>query len=196
MNKEKIYTAALLGVFILELFIAFELNALKEGLYGKVEALGGRIDKVAIDTDGKLLAIGKKYEKLAEIKSAGTSVTKVQYIEKQDKSDADIELKEQKPKVTVKVNGGEKYNFDLLEKETAKFESGKLILEKNASLDLNLVTDEPTQSRWSVTTAANADKEALLGVSYRLGKSVSADVFVGQHIKPYYGLTWSIGSKN
>ena len=158
--------------------------------------LQGKVNQISIDTDGRLIAMDKKYEKMAETQNTQVIRTEVTYVPKSDRTDADIEIRDEKPKVNVKVNDGKKYSFDLLENETSKFDSGKLVLEKSASYNLNLVTDEYKKSRWSVTTALNADKEALFGVSYNLGRSVSADIFVGQHIKPYYGLTWSIGSKN
>lgn len=195
MNKERIYVAVLIGLLVLELVMAFELRSLRQEIAKSVDTLSGNINRISFDTEGKLAAIDKKYERLAEIKSSAAQATSAEYVAKTDKQDADVELKENKPKITVKVNGGEKYSFDLLENETAKFDKGKLVLEKSSSLDLNLVTDEYKKSRWSITTAANADKEALFGVSYRLGRSVSADIFVGQHIKPYFGLTWSVGAR-
>ena len=193
MNKEKIYIAALIAVFIIELFIALELSCIRREIRGSIDNLAGEVNRISVDTDGRLASIDKKYDKLAELKGSAVAASSVEYIPKKDKQDADVEIREEKPKVTVKVNGGEKYAFDLLENEKSKFDSGKLVLEKKASLDLNLVTDEYKQSRWRITTAANSDKEALFGVSYSLGRSVSADIFIGQHIKPYFGLTWSIG---
>lgn len=195
MNREKIYVAALIGFFILELFMAFELRSLRQEITENMDTLAGNMNRISLDTEGKLAAIDKKYEKLAEINSSAHQATSAQYVLKTEKEDADVELREEKPKITVKVNGGKKYSFDLLENEAAKFDKGKLVLEKSSSLDLNLVTDEYKKSRWSITTAANADKEALFGVSYSLGRSVSADIFVGQHIKPYFGLTWSVGAR-
>lgn len=195
MNRERIYVAVLIGLLVLELVMAFELRSIRQEIAESMDNLSGNINKISIDTDGKLAAIDKKYERLAEIKSSAAQVTSAEYVAKTDKQDADVELKENKPKITVKVNGGEKYSFDLMENEAAKFDKGKLVLEKSSSIDLNLVTDEYKKSRWSITTAANADKEALFGVSYRLGRSVSADIFVGQHIKPYFGLTWSVGAR-
>ena len=195
MNRERIYVAVLIGLLVLELVMAFELRSIRQEIAESMDNLSGNINKISIDTEGKLAAIDKKYERLAEIKSSAAQVTNAEYVAKTDKQDADVELKENKPKITVKVNGGEKYSFDLMENEAAKFDKGKLVLEKSSSIDLNLVTDEYKKSRWSITTAANADKEALFGVSYRLGRSVSADIFVGQHIKPYFGLTWSVGAR-
>ena len=195
MNRERIYVAVLIGLLVLELVMAFELRSIRQEIAESMDNLSGNINKISIDTEGKLAAIDKKYERLAEIKSSAAQVTSAEYVAKTDRQDADVELKEEKPKITVKVNGGKKYSFDLLENEAAKFDKGKLVLEKSSSIDLNLVTDEYKKSRWSITTAANADKEALFGVSYRLGRSVSADIFVGQHIKPYFGLTWSVGAR-
>lgn len=195
MNKERIYVAVLIGFLILELVMAFELRSLRQEIAKSVDTFSGNINRISFDTEGKLAAIDNKCERLAEIKSSAVQVTSAEYVAKTDRQDADVELKEEKPKITVKVNGGEKYSFDLLENEAVKFDKGKLVLEKSSSIDLNLVTDEYKKSRWSITTAANADKEALFGVSYRLGRSVSADIFVGQHIKPYFGLTWSVGAR-
>ena len=193
MNKEKIYMAAVTAVLVIELFMALELSCIRRELGGSIDNLRGEVNRISVDTNGRLASIDKKYDKLAEIKGSAVAAASIEYIPKTHKQDADVELREANPKVTVKVNGGEEYRFDLLENEKSKFDSGKLVLEKKASLDLNLVTDEYKQSRWRITTAANSDKEALFGVSYSLGRSVNADIFIGQHIKPYFGLTWSIG---
>lgn len=194
VNKEKIYMAAVTAVLVIELFMAHEISCIRGELRGSIDNLTGELNRMSVDTNGRLAAIDKKYDKLAEIKGYTMAATSVEYIPKADKQDADVEIREKKPKVTVKVNGGEKYRFDLLENEKSKFDNGKLVLEKKSSLDLNLVTDEHKQSRWRIITAANSNKEALFGVSYSLGRSVSADIFIGQHIKPYFGLTWSIGA--
>lgn len=194
VNKEKIYMAAVTAVLVIELFMAYEISCIRRELRGSIDNLTGELNRMSVDTNGRLAAIDKKYDKLAEIKGYAMAATSVEYIPKADKQDADVEIREEKPKVTVKVNGGEKYRFDLLENEKSKFDNGKLVLEKKSSLDLNLVTDEHKQSRWRIITAANSNKEALFGVSYSLGRSVSADIFIGQHIKPYFGLTWSIGA--
>lgn len=155
--------------------------------------MNDKINTVSVNTDGKLQKLDEQYTKLAEIKSTNTVKTEIRYIEKETAADPDIELNHEKPNVSVKVNGGETYKFDLLEDESSKFEKGKLDINQSSSMKLDITTDDYKKSKWQLTTAVNADKDTLFGLSYSLGHSVSANAFVGHGIKPYYGLTWQIG---
>ena len=105
-------------------------------------------------------------------------------------------MTKEKPNVSVRVNGGETYKFNLLEDESSKFEKGKLDISQSSSMKLDITADDYKKSKWQITTAVNADKDTLFGLSYSLGHSVSANTFVGHGIKPYYGLTWQIGGYN
>ncbi len=75
-------------------------------------------------------------------------------------------------------------------------EDGKLVITQGMTSDINLVTNDYKRSKWSITTAVNSDKKVMGGINYDLGNCVSASVFIGQGIKPYYGLTYKIGSHN
>lgn len=152
------------------------------------------MDSVAINTNGKLQDLESQYGKLANIKTTGIAQKEIVYVQKQSKDDADIELNTTKPKITVAVNGGKKYSFDLLQTETDKFEQGKLVLTNSSAMDVDVTTDEYKKSKWQLTTAMNSDKQVLGGLSYSLGHNISAGVYIGQGIKPYYGLNWNIGS--
>ena len=152
-----------------------------------------KISSVSVNTDGKLQKLDEQYTKLAEMKSTNTIKTEIRYVEKETSSDSDIEFNREKPNVSVRVNGGETYNFNLLENESSKFEKGKLDISQSSSIKLDITTDDYKKSKWQVTTAVNADKDTLFGLSYSLGHSVSANAFIGHGIKPYYGLTWQIG---
>lgn len=158
--------------------------------------MNDKINSVSVNTDGKLQKLDEQYSKLAEIKTTNIVRTEVRYVEKETATDPDIELTKEKPSVSVRINGGETYKFDLLEDESSKFEKGKLDISQSSSMKLDITTDDYKKSKWQVTTAVNADKDTLFGLSYSLGHSVSANTFIGHGIKPYYGLTWQIGGYN
>lgn len=155
--------------------------------------MNDKIDTVSMNTNGKLQKLDEQYTKLAEIKSTNTVKTEIRYVEKETSADPDIELNHEKSNVSVRVNGGETYKFDLLENESSKFEKGKLDINQFSSMKLDITTNDYKKSKWQLTTAVNADKDTLFGLSYSLGHSVSANTFIGHGIKPYYGLTWQIG---
>lgn len=152
-----------------------------------------KINSISVNTNGKLQELDEQYAKLAEMRSTNTVKTEIRYVEKESVTDPDIELNREKPNVSVRVNGGETYNFNLLENESSKFEKGKLDISQVSSMKLDIITDDYRKSKWQVTTALNADKDTLFGLSYSLGHSISANTFIGHGIKPYYGLTWQIG---
>ena len=199
MQNNKTLGALLVLLLVVSGFNAYETYTMHKTISEKVIVLNNKIDAATISTDGKLQALEKKSaaqeEKLASIKNTTVVQQQIRYVEKTSPDDADVELKNIKPKVTIKVNDGPKYNFDLLPDENQKFENGKLELVTASTLDLNITQDEYAKSKWNITTAMNADKKVLGGVSYSLGHSVSANLFFGQGIKPYYGFTWSVGNR-
>lgn len=194
MNFWNKFLSCLLGISsCLSIYCAFTLHSLEKDLSSKMLMMTDKISSVSVNTDGKLQKLDEQYSKLAEMKSENTVRTEVRYVEKEAASDPDIEIAREKPQVSVRVNGGETYKFDLLEDESSKFEKGKIDLIQSSAMKLDITADDYRKSKWEVTTALNADKDALFGLSYSLGHCVSANAFVGQGIKPYYGLTWQIG---
>ena len=177
----------------LSIYCAITLYNLKNELSTTMLTMTDKISSVSVNTDGKLQKLDEQYTKLAEMKSTNTIKTEIRYVEKETSSDSDIEFNREKPNVSVRVNGGETYNFNLLENESFKFEKGKLDINQSSSMQLDITADDYRKSKWQITTAANADKDTLFGLSYSLGHSVSANAFIGHGIKPYYGLTWQIG---
>ena len=177
----------------LSVYCAITLYNLKHELSTTMLTMTDKINSVSVNTDGKLQKLDEQYSKLAEMKSTNTVRTEVRYVEKETAADPDIELTKEKPNVSVRVNGGETYKFNLLEDESSKFEKGKLDISQSSSMKLDITADDYKKSKWQITTAVNADKDTLFGLSYSLGHSVSANTFIGQGIKPYYGLTWQIG---
>lgn len=151
------------------------------------------VNNLTLDTKGKIADILDNQKKLSEQKQTTVIKKEIVYTSKESNDDADIELKTEKPKITVKVNDGQRYGFDLLPTESSKFEDGKLIISQGFSTNINIKANEVKRSRWSISTALNSDKDILGGIHYELGKTVSASVYMGQGIKPYYGLTYKIG---
>jgi len=64
----------------------------------------------------------------------GKTKTEVQYVYKESPKDADVEIKDNKP--TVSVNG-KKYEFEKLPDEKYKFENGKLQVEQGYNLKID-----------------------------------------------------------
>lgn len=180
----------------LSIYCAITLYNLKHELSTTMITMTDKINSLSVNTDGKLQKLDEQYTKLAEMKSTNTVKTEIKYVEKETAADPDIELNREKPNISVRVNGGETYRFDLLEDEFSKFEKGKLDISQSSNMKLDITVDDYKKSKWQVTTAVNADKDTLFGLSYSLGHSVSANAFVGHGIKPYYGLTWQIGGYN
>lgn len=198
MNENKI-TAVLLGItMLLSAYSVYEVKQLNKALSEKVIVLTDKLQQAAISTDGRLASLDKKYdeqaERIAALKNTGVARQEISYIKKQAPDDADVEIKTSPPAVTVRVNDGPRYQFDLLTDESGKFEDGKLVVSSASSMSLDITQSEYKPTKWNLITAMNADKEVLGGLSYSLGHTVSANVFVGQGIKPYYGLSWQIGS--
>lgn len=194
MTKENAVCAAAIILTVLSGYNAYKLHSLEEALGERIIRVGDKVDSVAINTNGKLQDLESQYGKLANIKTTGIAQKEIVYVQKQSKDDADIELNTTKPKITVAVNGGKKYSFDLLQSETDKFAQGKLVLTNTSAMAVDVTTDEYKKSKWQLTTAMNSDKQVLGGLSYSLGHNISAGVYIGQGIKPYYGLNWNIGS--
>ena len=194
MNKNYLESALVTVLVLLTGYNTYTLHSVKKELGERAVAITDQLNTVKVNTDGKLQDLGRQYEKLAAIGSTTVRTKEVVYAAKESKEDADIELKSSSPAVTVRVNGGQKYSFDLLETETGKFQGGKLVINSTSTAGIDITTSEYKRTKWELTTAMNSDKNVLGGISYRLGHSVSANVFAGQGIKPYYGFTWSIGS--
>lgn len=180
-------------LILLSAYNTYLVYQLDSALNNKVITLTDKIDSVNITTSGKLTNLENQYSKLANVKNTTVIQKEVQYVQKTDSNDADIELNTVKPNVSVRVNNKDTYKFDLFENEQSKFENGKLVITSASTSNINILTDDYRRSKWSLVTAMNADKKVLGGLEYELGHSVSANVFIGQDIKPYYGLTWRIG---
>lgn len=155
------------------------------------------INNVTVDTNGKKLVIQDSTTKKIVQQTQRTGIkTDINYIPKESKADADVELKTTQPTLKLKVNNGPVHNFKLNPTEKYKMEDGKLVITQGMTSDINLVTNDYKRSKWSITTAVNNDKKVMGGINYDLGNCVSASIYVGQGIKPYYGLTYRIGSHN
>lgn len=155
------------------------------------------INNVTVDTQGKKLVVQDSTTKKISQQTQRTEIkTDINYIPKESKADADVELKTTQPTLKLKVNNGPVHNFKLNPTEKYKMEDGKLVITQGMTSDINLVTNDYKRSKWSITTAVNNDKKVMGGLNFELGHTVSASVFIGQGIKPYYGLTYRIGSHN
>ena len=191
--------AILLGItMLLSGYSIYELRQLNKALSEKVIVLSDKLEATTLSTDGKLAGLSRQCDeqakKIAALKNTNIVRQEIRYVEKETPDDADVEIKTEPPAVTVRVNDGPRYKFGLLTDESSKFENGKLVVSSASSMNLDITQNEYKPTKWNLITAMNTDKEVLGGLSYSLGHTVSANIFVGQGIKPYYGLSWQIGS--
>lgn len=156
------------------------------------------INNVTVDTNGKKLVVQDSTTKKIHQQTNKTEITKeISYVPKTNKNDADVEIKSEKPKLKLKVNGGPINYFELKDQtEQYQTKDGKLIINQGITSSIDIRTNEYKRSKFSLTTAVNSDKKVMGGINYDLGNCVSASIYVGQGIKPYYGLTYRIGSHN
>lgn len=156
------------------------------------------INNVTVDTNGKKLVVQDSTTKKIHQQTNKTEITKeISYVPKINKNDADVEIKSEKPKLKLKVNGGPVNYFELKDQtEQYQTKDGKLIVKQGITSSIDIRTNEYKRSKFSLTTAINSDKKVMGGINYDLGNCVSASIYVGQGIKPYYGLTYRIGSHN
>lgn len=171
----------------------YQLREVKAQLERSTILLDNKIDSLSFDTDGKLNDVSEKINEISKQKNTTVIEKEIRYVEKESPDDADVELKTDPAKVSVKINDGKIYDFHLLPTETSKFEKGKLLINSAYSTSLNITAPEIERSRYQLITAMNSDKEMIGGLNYELGNTVSATFLIGQGIKPYYGLTWRIG---
>lgn len=194
INLKNNLTAILLSaILIVALYNTYNIHKTKQLLASNTLVLTDSINSLSLDTSGKIDALNKKTDSIT--KQTNTIVEKqvISYVQKDSSDDADVEIKTEKPIVSVKVNDGPKYDFNLLPNETSKMENGKLVVNQGFSMNMDIKTKEYERSKWGLTTAINSDKNMLYGLHYDIGHSVAASAFIGQNMKPYYGLTYRIG---
>lgn len=194
MNNNRFYSIMITILICLSTANLYLIYNLHKKLDNDTLVLSNSINTLTLDTKGKIDNLEvKTNEKLSKVKNTVVEHKEIVYTEKTSQNDADIELKNAPSFLTVKVNDGTKYTMNLLPNEKHKFEDGKLIINQGFSSDINIKAYEPRRSQWSISTAMNSDKKVLGGIHYNLTDSLSASVYAGQDIKPYYGFTYRIG---
>lgn len=170
------------------------LHGLDKQLDDKVVALTGQIDKVRISTDGKLQELDASYKTLAKTNTTQIVTKEITYVPKETKDDADVEINNAKPTVSVKVNGSPRYTFNTLTDEKYKFEQGKLLINTASTSSIDITASDYARSPWTLTGAVNNNKKVIGALSYDIGHATALTVMAGQELKPYYGITFRIGS--
>lgn len=102
----------------------------------------------------------------------GKTKTEVQYVYKESPKDADVEITNTKP--TVSVNG-KKYEFEKLPEEKYKFENGKLQVEQGYNLKIDASALVPKQPKWGADIGYS-NHGVYTGVRYNFNRNVSAYV--------------------
>lgn len=82
--------------------------------------------------------------------------TQIQYVEKESKHDADVQITKEKPQVVVDYNG-QQTKFDTLDNETQKFDKGKLQVDQTSKVTLDVT---PIVQK-EVQTAVNQNTKEL-----------------------------------
>lgn len=78
-----------------------------------------------------------KNEAIKEIPIETNQKTEVAYIPKENQNDVDVQLTDNSPKITASYNG-KTYEFDSVENESSKFEKGKLVVEKQSEVKIDV----------------------------------------------------------
>ena len=113
-----------------------------------------------------------KYEtKYVEVE--GKTQTQIQYVQKTDKSDADVEVKNENPK--VKIND-KTFTFDKLPDEKVKFDKGKVQIEQGYEIKIDAKSLIPKQPKWGVDFGYS-NHGFVTGVRYNLNRNVSFSAF-------------------
>lgn len=130
-------------IFVLGCFCGYKLSPVKEKLVTKV-------DTKYVEIDGK-------------------TKTQIQYVQKSDKSDADVEIKNETPK--VKVND-KTFTFEKLPDEKVKFDKGKVLVEQGYSIKIDAKSLIPKQPKWGVDFGYS-NHGYVTGVRYNFNRNVS-----------------------
>lgn len=78
-----------------------------------------------------------KIETIKTIPIETNQKTEVTYIPKENQNDVDVQLTDNSPKITTSYNG-KTYEFDSVENESSKFEKGKLVVEKQSEVKIDV----------------------------------------------------------
>lgn len=78
-----------------------------------------------------------KIETIKTIPIETNQKTEIVYIPKEKQNDADVQLTDNSPKITASYNG-KTYEFDSVENESSKFEKGKLVVEKQSEVKIDV----------------------------------------------------------
>lgn len=93
--------------------------------------------------------------------------TAVQYVPKETPADSDVEITKEQPQVSVSFNG-ERHDFALVQNEVQKFDKGKLVVNQESTLDLNVTAQIQKQVSDGITEAFKKQQkknDVDLGVS-------------------------------
>lgn len=78
-----------------------------------------------------------KIETIKTIPIETNQKTEVAYIPKENQNDVDVQLIDNSPKITASYND-KTYEFDSIENESSKFEKGKLVVEKQSEVKIDV----------------------------------------------------------
>ena len=134
-------------IFALGCFCGYKLSPVKEKVVTKVET------------------------KYVEIE--GKTKTRIQYIQKENKNDADVEVKNIDPK--VKVND-KTFTFEKLPEEKVKFEKGKVQIEQGYEIKIDAKSLIPKQPKWGVDFGYS-NHGFVTGLRYNFNRNISVSGF-------------------
>ena len=134
-------------IFALGCFCGYKLSPVKEKVVTKVET---------------------KY-----VEVEGKTKTQIQYIQKETKNDADVEVKNIDPK--VKVND-KTFTFEKLPDEKVKFEKGKVQIEQGYEIKIDAKSLIPKQPKWGVDFGYS-NHGFVTGLRYNFNRNISISGF-------------------
>ena len=134
-------------IFALGCFCGYKLSPVKEKVVTKVET---------------------KY-----VEVEGKTKTQIQYIQKETKNDADVEVKNADPK--IKVND-KTFTFEKLPEEKVKFEKGKVQIEQGYEIKIDAKSLIPKQPKWGVDFGYS-NHGFVTGLRYNFNRNISVSGF-------------------
>ena len=134
-------------IFALGCFCGYKLSPVKEKVVTKVET---------------------KY-----VEVEGKTKTQIQYIQKETKNDADVEVKNTDPK--IKVND-KTFTFEKLPEEKVKFEKGKVQIEQGYEIKIDAKSLIPKQPKWGVDIGYS-NHGFVTGLRYNFNRNISVSGF-------------------
>lgn len=160
-----------------------------------------RLSATHVDTAQLVTDINGKLSKptsptVVYVKGENIETKEISYVYKEtdgktgQKEKTDVQIDQAQKPIAVKING-KLFEVAGDVTETSKFENGKLVVTQTNKIGIDITA--PEQARWRISVLRNAEKKYAGEVEYNMSRVTSVKVLAGQDMKPYIGLSFSVG---